>query len=341
MNYKKVFVSGMVVSAACLLHVSNVQANEFNTIVGQSVGVASVLDEVVIIKDKEIEKQIADEQTWGYTNLGIADVEGHLNIREAPSTDGKLVGKLSGNGACEILSFDGAWAKVSSGSVEGYVSTEFLLMGQRAVDRANEVVSTVATVNTDALKVREEATTESEVVTTVANGEELDVVDTNTDGWVKITLDSTQVYVSAEFVTVNDKLKTAITMTELLYGEGVSDVRVDLCNYGKQFVGNPYVWGGTSLTNGADCSGFVQSIYKKYGIYLPRTSASQATVGTTVSTSEMQAGDLIFYAQGGTVNHVAIYIGNGQVVHASDPSSGIKISNAFYREAYTIKRVLP
>ena len=194
---------------------------------------------------------------------------------------------------------------------------------------------------TDALRVREEANTDCPVVMKVANGEELEVVDTSTEGWVKVLVDNEECYVAEEYVEVGEKLRTAITMTELLYGEGVSDVRVDLCQYAKQFVGNPYVWGGTSLTKGADCSGFTLSVFKKYGITLPRTSREQATRGTKVSMSEILPGDLIFYAKGGTINHVAIYIGGGKVVHASNPSTGIRISSSTYRTPYTIRRILP
>src|SRR5699024_6318623 len=92
-----------------------------------------------------------------------------------------------------------------------------------------------------------------------------------------------------------------------------SSLGQEIVNYALQFVGNPYVWGGTSLTNGADCSGFVQSVYAHFGISLPRTSESQMYAGTTVSYSEAQPGDLICYG-----SHIAIYIGNGQIVHASN-----------------------
>ena len=132
----------------------------------------------------------------------------------------------------------------------------------------------------------------------------------------------------------------AVTLTELLYGQGVSDVRVDLVQYAKQFVGNPYVWGGTSLTNGADCSGFTLSIYKKYNVSLPHHAASQAQMGTKVSMSEIQPGDLVFYAKNGNINHVAIYIGNGQVIHASSPKTGIKISSVNYRTPAWARRFL-
>ena len=158
--------------------------------------------------------------------------------------------------------------------------------------------------------------------------------------WVKIMLDDEEAYVFGEYVDIAKKLEKAVSMTELKYGQGVSDVRVDLVNYAKKFLGNPYVWGGTSLTKGADCSGFVLSIYKKYGISLPHYSVSQSKMGTKISLSEAKPGDLIFYAKNGTVNHVAIYIGNNQVIHASSPRTGIKISNATYRTPHSVRRLL-
>lgn len=114
----------------------------------------------------------------------------------------------------------------------------------------------------------------------------------------------------------------------------------DIAAYAQKFVGNPYVYGGTSLTNGADCSGFVQSVYKHFGISIPRTSASQSGAGKKVSLDNLKEGDLIFYARNGRVNHVAMYIGGGQVVHASSPKTGIKISNYKYRTPYCARRIV-
>jgi hypothetical protein len=250
-----------------------------------------------------------------------------------------MVGKLPKNAACEVLDSDGQWAHIESGSVEGYVSCDYLLTGIAAKRRAQELASTMAIVNTDSLKVRAEANTDSEVITMVPYGEELEVAEVDGD-WVKVYVDDEEAYVSAEYVEISSELATAITMTELLYGQGVSDVRVDLCQYAKEFLGNPYVWGGTSLTNGADCSGFVLSIFKKYGVSLPHSSRAQANCGTTISVSEVQPGDLIFYGKGSTINHVAIYIGNGQVIHASSPKTGIRISNMSYRTPVKAVRIL-
>lgn len=283
----------------------------------------------------------AKEASWGYTNIGIANVSsGNLNVRKAPSLQGKLVGKMPKNSACEILeTTEDGWAHITSGEVEGYVSMEYLLTGPDAWMKAEELAKTVVIADVDALNVREEPNTESAVMTQVLKNEELEYVETLED-WIKVSIDGEDAYVAAEYVTVKDKLSTAITMTELLYGAGVSDVRVELVEYAKQFVGNPYVWGGTSLTKGADCSGFVLSVYKKFGVKLPHYTVSQSKLGTKIKTSELQPGDLIFYSKNGTINHVAIYIGGGQVIHASSPKTGIKISKYNYRTPAKCVRIL-
>lgn len=276
---------------------------------------------------------------WGYTNLGIANVDNNLNIRKEPDGSAKLVGKLPKNAACEIIEEADGWAHIISGEVEGYVSSEYLLTGMDAVNVARTLVHNQAEVTCDALKVREEASTEAEVIMTVAKGEKLDVIE-ELDGWVKIDLDGQEVYVSSEYVIISEDLDTALTITEVLYGEGVSDVRVELCEFAKQYVGNPYVWGGTSLTKGADCSGFVLAVFNEFGVSLPHHSGSQAQEGTEIDIDEVLPGDLIFYSNGSRINHVAIYIGNGQVIHASSPKTGIKISNYNYRTPVKAVRIL-
>lgn len=306
---------------------------------GAPVGAASLVEVNKTAEDYAKAYEEAKNANWGYTNLGIANVENNLNIRAVAAEDGKLVGKLPKDAACEVIESDGAWAHIKSGKVEGYVSCDYLITGVQAKHKAEELAATMATVTTDALKVRAEASTESEVITTVPRGEELEVVEPLGD-WVKVSLDDEEVYVFAEFVDVDAKLNTAITMTELLYGQGVSDVRVDLCQYAKEFLGNPYVWGGTSLTKGADCSGYVLSIFKKYGVSLPHSSRSQANCGAKISLSEAKPGDLVFYGNGKSINHVAIYIGGGQVIHASNPKTGIRISNATYRSPVKVVRIL-
>lgn len=271
---------------------------------------------------------------WGYTNLGIAHVDSHLNIRENPSEEGKLVGKLSKNAACEILDIDeNGWAHIKSGKIEGYVSSAYLYQGLDAIAKGSEVATMLATVETETLRVRGEPSTDSPIITLVPLGEVIEVKEITGD-WVKIDLDGEDAYISSEFVSIKEELFTAISMKELLHGSGVSDVRINLVNFAKQYIGNPYVWGGTSLTRGADCSGFTLSVYARYGVSLPHSARAQANCGKTVNLNNVKPGDLIFYTKGGVINHVAIYIGNGQVVHASSKKTGIKVSGMYYRTPY-------
>lgn len=116
----------------------------------------------------------------------------------------------------------------------------------------------------------------------------------------------------------------------------------EIASYALKFVGNPYVYGGTSLTNGTDCSGFTQAVYRSYGYSIPRDSRSQAAgAGKKVDLGSLRAGDLVFYTgSSGSVNHVALYIGGGQVVHASSPRTGIKVSKVNYRSPYMARRVI-
>lgn len=120
----------------------------------------------------------------------------------------------------------------------------------------------------------------------------------------------------------------------------LSELRNEIVNYALKFVGNPYVWGGESLTRGADCSGFVQAIYADFGYRIPRVSRDQASAGIKVSESDLKHGDLIFYASNGRVNHVAMYIGNGKIVHAANSRQGIITSQYKYRDIYCIRRIV-
>lgn len=279
------------------------------------------------------------DTTYGYTNLGIAQADGTLNVREAPATDASIVGKMPDHAAGEILEAVDGWYKIQSGDVTGYVSADYFVTGEEAKALAEEIKQTVATVTTTTLNVREQPNTECGILALMPNGEVLNVIEDLGD-WIKVDVDSSEGYVSKEFVEISVQLPKAMTMTEVRYGQGVSDVRVDLVSYATQFVGNPYVWGGTSLTKGADCSGFTMSIMAKYGVYLPHSSKAQANCGTRISASEAKPGDLFFYGSGKSINHVAIYIGNGQIVHASNKKTGIKISNAYYRSPICVTRVL-
>lgn len=274
-----------------------------------------------------------------YTVLGVANVTNYLNVREEPTLDGKLLGKLPMNAGCEVLEVLDGWYKISSGNVEGYVSAEFLLTGEEANKRANEAISTVAKVNADMLMVREQPNTECTILTRVAQDEELEVA-ACLEGWVKVIIDGVEGYVNADYVEVYSTLPKGVTLKELSYGDGISNTVVDLIEYAKQFLGNPYVYGGTSLTNGTDCSGFTMRVYEHFGYSLSRTSREQANNGTRVAISDIQPGDLLFYKHGSTIGHVAIYIGNGQIIHASTERTGIIIGNAFYTTPACATRII-
>jgi SH3-like domain-containing protein len=334
---KRIWIVGAAVITASSLYTVPVHAEGTIASAIASVGVGEVLE--LDKTEEEFIEAAGPVELYGYNNIGIANVDNHLNVRETPDESGKLVGKMSNKAACEVLGEEGDWIHIKSGKVEGYCHKDYLLTGVFARMRAEEIVTTVAEATSGGLRVRTEPNTDSEIITTMAEGEYLEVVEV-TDGWIKVLLDDEEGYISAEYAQIKENLDTAITMTELLYGEGVSDVRVELCQYAKQFIGNPYVWGGTSLTKGADCSGFTLSVFKKYGISLPHYSVSQSQMGTKVSLNDAKAGDLVFYAKGNTVNHVAIYLGNGQVVHASSPRTGIKISNVGYRTIHSIRNII-
>lgn len=275
-----------------------------------------------------------------YSNLGIVTVsEGKVNIRDAASLDGKVVGKIGRDAGCDVLGEEGEWLKIKSGEVEGYIKGEYVLTGSAALEKASALLKQVADVNTDGLRVRTEPNTECEILDVVGSGQSFDVLE-ELDEWVKIDLDGEVGYLFKEHVEIGAKLDEALTITEVRYGAGVSDVRVALSEFAKQYIGNPYVWGGTSLTRGADCSGFVLSVFKNYGMSLPHSSRAQANCGSAVSVGEVKPGDLIFYGNSGGINHVAIYVGGGQVVHASNPRVGITISNMYYRSPVKARRII-
>ena len=202
------------------------------------------------------------------------------------------------------------------------------------------------------INVREEMSTNSDVVGKIRKDAICEVVSIEEE-WSEIESGEIKGYISNEYlltgVEANEKaerlmeegkeLETAITMMEYRYGKGVTDIQMEVCEYALQFVGNPYVWGGTSLTRGADCSGFTLSVYRNYGVSLPHSSKAQANCGERIDLSELQPGDLVFYG-GKNIHHVAMYIGNGQVVHAQSANTGIVVSSMYYNTPTRAVRVL-
>ena len=209
-----------------------------------------------------------------------------------------------------------------------------------------------AIIRTDVLNVRTEPNTDAKIWTQIVKDERYSVV-AQLDGWVQIELDSVdaedgsesdKAYISTRDnnVEVRYALNEAIKFSpDEIAASNAASLRSRIVNYALQFVGNPYVWGGTSLTNGVDCSGFTMKVLQNFGISLPHYSGSQAQMGKGIKSSQMRPGDLIFYAgSNGRVNHVAMYIGGGQVVHAASAKSGIKISTWNYRSPVAIRNVL-
>lgn len=290
-----------------------------------------------------------------YDNILISKVQSYLNIRSSPKDEGNsnVIGKLPGKAAGEILEAEDGWYKIRSGNITGYVTADpqYTATGQEAIDLAMDSASLMAIVNTERLNVRMEPNTDSKIWTQISKEERYSVIQ-QMDGWVQIELDTgdeeedggdgAYISTSDNLVEVRYALAEAIKFSpmEELANQQASQ-RSKIVNYALQFVGNRYVWGGTSLTNGADCSGFTQSVLKHFGISIPRVSRDQARSGKSINSSQMRPGDLIFYTNSsGTVNHVAMYIGNGQVVHAASRKSGIKISSWNYRTPAKIRNVI-
>lgn len=287
-----------------------------------------------------------------YNDLLISKVNDYLNVRSEPENKGfeNVIGKLPSNAAGEILETLDGWYKIKSGSITGYVSADYVAVGQEAKDIAAREAELMAIVNVDGLRVRAEPSTDAKIWTLISKEERYPVIE-QLDGWVEIELDTgdgedtDKSYISTreDNVEVRYMLQEAIKFSPLEEAANKqAALRNKVVNYGLQFVGGRYVWGGTNPNTGADCSGFVQYVMRNAaGVSLPRTSREQAKVGRAVKSNEMVPGDLIFYTnKSGTVNHVAMYIGNGQIVHAASRRSGIRISTWNYRTPKYIRRVL-
>lgn len=291
--------------------------------------------EAAPVDTEEEQRQAAVDR---YEKLGLADAGySYLNVREKAGTDGKIIGKMLNNYACEILDTvekdDGYWYKIKSGSIEGYVYADYILTGDDARQQGKEAAEKRALILTDTLNVRSEPSTESSIWTQADSHEQYDVVQ-ELDGWYEIELDSSTGYIVADpsLVSVRYTLNTAIHFTPEEEEEKQElSVRSKIVNYAMQFLGNRYVWGGESLTKGVDCSGFTMKVYEHFGIYMSHYTGSQAQEGRKISFSNLKKGDLVFYAKNGTINHVAIYIGDGQVIHARSKRRGITITEWDYR----------
>ena len=344
-------------------------------------------------KDTTKETNTATESK--YANKAVADIYSTttLNIRKKGSINAKIVGKLKKGNIGTVLKKGSEWSKVRSGNVTGYVKNQYLVFGDEIENFAKQNVKKVAKVQTETLRVRKKASTDSKIVTLVSEDDKLKVKK-QTDDWAKVKVDGQTGYVSKDYAKVTYSFGKAKSMKQIqaeqeakkraeeaarnkpvsttssshtsntgttsgsttgstqttkkasvsVSSSGSSATGSRIVSYAQQFVGNPYRYGGNSLTSGIDCSGFTQQIMAKFGYSISRTSSSQSGDGRAVSTSNLRAGDLVFYGDGGSIDHVALYIGGGQVVHASNsapyPRGGIKISNVNYRTPICARRII-
>ena len=295
------------------------------------------------------------------TGRAVVTASGSVNIRKSGSVDSPRVGNINAGGILTVKEKGSEWSLVSSGNVTGYMKNEFLAFDGDAATYAASNLKKVVRINTASLRVRAAANENSETLTLVTEGSAYGIEEIGS-GWTKIHVDdSISGYVRNDYIILDYTGPVAHVVTDAPANSGntgsttestttessgittppSSNLGQEIVNYALQFVGNPYVYGGTSLTNGADCSGFVMRIYADYGYTIPRTADVQGTAGTEVSLSALAPGDLVFYDNGtGSIKHVAMYIGNGQVVHASNKREGIKISNVYYRTPMTARSIL-
>ena len=338
-----------------------------------SAGAHATINETVVLDDtnntlyagvSETDAPLVTEpvQAVDYSMMAVANVNEYVNIRAAADSEAEAVGKLYAKGVGTVLEVLDGWYKIASGNVVGYVSADYLIVGDEATCKAAGEV--IGTITTDTLRLRKEASTEAGVYTLLSSGQTVSVLDTTNPEWVQVKYKTYTGYLSSEFVSVETVYQYAESKEEeqaRLAAEAEAKARreqaaaekaakeaakaasyvppagpgaVNVVNYAVQFVGNPYVYGGTSLTNGADCSGFVMSVYAAFGVSLPHSSYGMRSVGYGVSMEQAQPGDIICYS-----GHVGIYIGNGQIVHASNRRDGIIISNWTYKKVVAVRRI--
>lgn len=266
------------------------------------VGIEAVLKDFYS-QNREIkaEDYLVPENKGEYLDMAFANVTSFLYVRSEPTKESEYVGKLYPGYAAKITGPVGEWTAVESGDVTGYVKTEYILTGAEAQTYAENLVT----------EAQQEGKEEAEAFTYAVSRKSEEAQTTQE---VQENVQQTET--------------TEVSAQPASNGQAIVD-------YACQFIGNPYVWGGTSLTDGADCSGFVQSVFAHFGISLPRTTYDQINAGVEVSYDQAMPGDLICYD-----GHIGIYIGNGQIVNAQNPEQGIGISPATYTTILSVRRIV-
>lgn len=323
------------------------------------------------------EDETENETENEYADLAIADVRNYVNVRTGPDTGSSIVGKIYDGAVAQILETvdgeAGEWFHVVSGNVEGYIKSEFFLYGDAAAEVIDDYVTRYAVVLANRLNVRESPDVETKRIGYINKGERARILE-NLGDWLKVQYTRSKTgYVAAEYVTVTEEFVYAKTLEEeaaelaekeaLEQRQNVSEtqaaesteitvtppageystneeLRSEIVAYAMQFLGNRYVHGGQSLETGTDCSGFTSLIYAVFGYSVSRTPAGQLSgAGRDVSYSEAQPGDIICYGSS-RCTHVALYIGDGQIIHAANSRKGVVTQRADYDNILGVKNLI-
>ncbi len=312
-----------------------------------------------------------------YANLAIAQVNDYVNVRSEPNTGSKILGKMYNGSVAQILAIVGEeqdWLQVVSGNVEGYIKKEYFLCGEEAEAVIEQYVTYYAKVNADRLNVRKEPDVSAKRLGYLDNGERAKVVE-NAGEWVKVSYAGTKEgYVSADYVTIEEEFIYAKSIEEELaekkameeklrrqqkseaeapekkeYVPPVTtyatneELRNQIIDYAMQYLGNKYVHGGKSLETGTDCSGFTSLIYKEFGYSISRTPTGQLQdAGRSIDISEIQKGDIICYTSNPkkACTHVALYMGDGKIIHAANSKKGVVIYDYDYDTIVGVKNLI-
>ena len=276
-----------------------------------------------------------------------------VSIRSAASTDADKLDVLVGSYSITRTGVgDNGWSKVDYNGQTGYIKSEYLTTTKPQVTESNQTSSSSNTSSsksdieevketvyaTAGVNIRAKASADADKIGTLAAGGSITRTGKTSSGWSRVDYNGQTGYIKSDYLTTTKPTVTSNTTASSTSSS--SSLGQQIADFAVQYVGYPYVYGGNSLTNGVDCSGFTQQVYLHFGYSIPRRASIQATVGTSVAISDLQPGDLVFYGDSEGVGHVVIYIGNGKVVHASTPSKGIIISDLYYRTPMCAKRII-
>lgn len=280
-----------------------------------NVGIEAVLNDCYALDEKiNVESYLVPTEKGEYSDMAFTNVgtDTFLFVRSEPTTQSEWVGKLYTDYAAQIIGPVREWTKIRSGSVTGYVYTDYIIIGNKSQQKAQELIQ------------NSEGQTEEEAFRYAESRQEEEE---------RLAREAAEAAAAAQERAEAERQAREAAAAKA--AQAASSTGQAIVDYACQFIGNPYVWGGTSLTNGADCSGFVQSVYAHFGISLPRTTWDQENVGTGISYDQALPGDLILYE-----GHVGIYMGDGQIVNAINPSKGIGVIPATCMSIKTVRRVL-